>query len=109
MDVQKGRDVLGGEGNRFSRRPAEHERDDLDPLLQPLQRTPEVDGHQAEQPHGEQRKGDRGDREGGEQRRAPERQQRLAREQSHVAASSSSPSSTALSNTTPPSRISMVR
>ena len=90
------RDVLGGEGDRLGGCAAEHEGDDLDPLLDAPERLPEVDRHQAEEADGEEREGDRGDGERGEQRRPAEGEERLAGEQSHET-SVSSASSTALS------------
>jgi len=103
-DFGEGGDVLGGEGDRLRRRAPQHERDDLHPLLHAAERLAQVHRDEPEQPDGEERKGDRGDGERREQRRAAEGEQHLAEEQSHAFTSS-----TALSNTTPPSRSSMVR
>jgi hypothetical protein len=91
------RDVLGRQGDRLGRRAAEHEGDDLHPLLQSPQRLAQVDGHQPEQAHGKEREGDGGDREHREQGRAAEGEQGLTGEQPHGAASAASASSSALS------------
>ncbi len=102
------RDVLGGERDGLGRGAPQHERDDLDPLLDAAQRLAQVDGHQAEEADGEEREGDGGDGKRREQRRAPEGKQGLAGQQPHET-SVSSVSSTAVSYTTDPSRSSMVR
>ena len=88
-------------------RAAEQERHHLHPLLDAAERLAEVERHQAEQSDGEERERDRRDGEQREQRRAPEGEQGLAEEQAHE--SSSGFSSAALSYTTAPSRISMMR
>ena len=96
LHLGKGRDVLGGQGDRLGGGAPEDERDDLDPLLDAAQRLAEIDRHQPEEADGEEREGDGGDGQGREQRRAPEGQQRLAGQQPHDA-SVSSASSTAVS------------
>ena len=59
-------------------RAAQHEGDDLHPLLEPRERLAEVERHQPEQAEGEQREGDGRDGERREQRRPAEGEQRLA-------------------------------
>ena len=88
-------------------RAAEQEGDDLHPLLDAPERLAEVERHQPEESDGEERERDGGDGQQREQRRAPEGEQGLAEEQAHE--SSSGFSSAALSYTTAPSRISIVR
>ena len=92
----EGRDVLGGERDRLGGRPPQHEGDDLHPLLDAPERLAQVDRDQPEEPKGEERKGDGGDGERGQERRPAEGEQRLAGEEPHEA-SVSSVSSTAVS------------
>src|SRR5215212_2867225 len=107
LHLGKRGDVLGGDGDGLGRGSPQNEPDDLDPLLQAFQCLAQVQGDQAKETDGEEREGDGGDGERGEERGPAERQERLAGEQLHFA--SAWASSTWLSYTTLPSRISMIR
>jgi hypothetical protein len=110
-DLGKGGDVLGRERDRLGGGPAEHERDDLHPLLDAAERLAQVDRHQAEEAEGEEREGDGGDGQRRQERGPAEGEQGLAGEEPHdgISDCADSGSSAWLSYTTEPSRSSMIR
>src|SRR5690606_6061035 len=99
------RDVLHRHREALRRRAAQHERDDLDPFLDPVDRAPQVQGDQPEEAGHEEREGNRGDREDREGPGAGEAEQGLAPDQLH----GSPPWSAAESKTRVPSRNSRMR
>src|SRR5881628_2121436 len=102
-------DVLLRQRDGFDRRAREQVSDDLHPLGDVAQRLLQVHGDEPEQSDDEQREGDRSDGEGGEERGAPEREQRLADHEVHGLAAWSRGSSTAESYTRAPSCSSITR
>src|SRR3989441_1202002 len=109
LHLGEGLDVLLGKRDRLDRRAREQVRHDLHALGDAPQGVLEVDRDEPEQPDHEQRKGDCRHRERGQERRAPEREQRLADHEVHGVTAWSRGSSTAESYTSAPSCSSITR
>src|SRR5688572_25820847 len=83
--LRERRHVLRRDGDRLGRGAPEHERHDLDPLLDSPQRLAQVQGDEPEEADREEGERDRGDGERGQEWRPAEREERLPEQEPHRA------------------------